>query len=79
MIDYSEPFQHFVCSHDPLVSVVIPSYRKALHLKGCVESFVAQTYRNLEILVVNDGSPDTTSEVDAPADAAVPAGRYQTD
>ncbi len=63
MADYSEPFRQFICSHDPLISVVIPSYKKGKHLAECVESFVAQTYKNIEILIVNDGSPDNTSEV----------------
>ncbi len=46
-----------------LVSVVIPCYQQAQYLAEAVASVVAQTYPHWEILIVNDGSPDTTSEV----------------
>ncbi|MBT1172586.1 glycosyltransferase [Bifidobacterium sp. MA2] len=42
----------------PLVSVIIPVYKVASYLDACVASVTAQTYRNLEILLVDDGSPD---------------------
>lgn len=45
------------------VSVVIPCYNYAKYLKECVESVKSQTYPIHEIIVVNDGSPDNTSEV----------------
>ncbi|NEG55647.1 glycosyltransferase [Bifidobacterium sp. SMA15] len=41
-----------------MVSVVIPVYKVERFLDACVASVVAQTYRNLEILLVDDGSPD---------------------
>ncbi|MBQ9780417.1 MAG: glycosyltransferase family 2 protein [Clostridia bacterium] len=44
---------------DPLVSVVIPIYNVEQYLDKCVESVVGQTYKNLEIILVDDGSPDT--------------------
>lgn len=46
----------------PLVSVVIPTYKRSDHLAGAVESVAAQTYRNIELLVVDDGSPVPVSE-----------------
>ncbi len=47
----------------PLISVVIPCYNQAQFLPEAVASVVAQTYDNWEIIIVNDGSPDNTSEV----------------
>jgi glycosyltransferase involved in cell wall biosynthesis len=47
----------------PLVSVIIPTYNRAHTLKRAVDSVLAQTYSNLELIVVNDGSDDATSQM----------------
>lgn len=41
-----------------LVSVIVPVYNVEAYLNRCVESIVNQTYRNLEIILIDDGSPD---------------------
>lgn len=42
---------------DPLISVIIPVYKVEAYLDQCVQSIVDQTYRNLEIILVDDGCP----------------------
>lgn len=48
---------------EPLVTVVIPTYRRADIVARAIESARNQTYKNIEILVVDDGSPDDTASV----------------
>jgi len=48
---------------NPLVSIVIPVYNGENYLKDAIDSALAQTYGNVEILVVNDGSADRTEEI----------------
>lgn len=43
---------------EPLISVVVPVYKVEKYLERCVESLLAQTYENIEIILVDDGSPD---------------------
>jgi len=47
----------------PLVTVIMPAYRTADRIEAALGSLVAQTYRNLEILVVDDASDDGTADV----------------
>lgn len=43
---------------NPLISVIVPVYKVEPYLDRCIQSIVNQTYQNLEIILVDDGSPD---------------------
>lgn len=47
----------------PLVSVIVPCYNVEAYLPKCVDSILSQTYTNLEIILVDDGSPDHCGEI----------------
>lgn len=47
----------------PLISVIVPVYKVVNYLDKCVESILVQTYKNLEIWLVDDGSPDRCGEM----------------
>lgn len=48
---------------DELVSIIIPCYNQAQWLHEAIESAIRQTYNNIEVIVVNDGSPDNASDI----------------
>lgn len=45
------------------LSVIVPIYNVEKYLRRCIESIINQTYRDLEIILVNDGSPDSCGEI----------------
>ena len=45
------------------ISVIIPVYNTAQYLKKCVDSVLSQTFQNMEILLVEDGSPDSAAQI----------------
>lgn len=48
----------------PLVSVIIPTYSRPKYLKRCLESVLNQTYKNIEIFVVDDNNPETEARIE---------------
>lgn len=47
----------------PALTVIVPIYNAKNYLKKCIESIIKQTYKNLEIILVNDGSTDGSKEI----------------
>lgn len=47
----------------PKISILVPVYNTAPYLRRCLDSLCAQTYQNLEIICVNDGSTDDSSDI----------------
>lgn len=47
----------------PLISIVVPIYNVEEYIHECIESLLAQTYTNLDIILVNDGTPDGSMDV----------------
>lgn len=47
----------------PLITVIVPVYKVEQYLERCVDSLRNQTYRNLEIILVDDGSPDNSGKM----------------
>ena len=48
---------------EPVVSVIVPVYKVEKYIKKCLNSIINQTYKNLEIILVDDGSPDKCPEI----------------
>lgn len=48
---------------NPLVSVIIPVYNVEKYLRRCLNSVIDQEYKNIEIILVNDGSTDNSLEM----------------
>lgn len=50
-------------NYEPLISVIIPVYKVERFLHRCVDSVIHQTYTNWEMILVDDGSPDTSGDI----------------
>lgn len=52
-----------VMEKQPLVSVIVPIYNVEKYLKNCLDSLASQTYPNLEFILIDDGSKDSSGEI----------------
>lgn len=48
---------------DPLISVIVPVYKAERYLNECVDSVLSQSHTNLEVILIDDGSPDKCGEI----------------
>ena len=48
---------------EDLISVIVPVYNVEIYLRKCIDSIRSQTYKNLEIILVDDGSQDTSGQI----------------
>ena len=46
-----------------LVSIIVPVYNVEKYIKKCIESLISQNYKNIEIILVDDGSSDKSAEI----------------
>ena len=46
-----------------LVSIIVPVYNVERYIERCIESILAQTYKNIELILINDGSDDNSLQI----------------
>ena len=47
----------------PQISIIVPIYKVEQYITNCIESILAQTFQNWELLLIDDGSPDKSGEI----------------
>lgn len=48
---------------EPLISIIVPIYKVEKYVTKCIETIMNQTYKNIEIILVDDGSPDNSAQI----------------
>lgn len=48
---------------EPLISIIVPVYNSEKYLSRCIESILAQSFKNLEIILIDDGSKDASLNI----------------
>jgi len=47
----------------PILSIIVPVYKVEFYLRKCIDSILAQTFKNFELILIDDGSPDSCSKI----------------
>ena len=47
----------------PLISIIIPVYNAERYIRRCIESVLSQTYKEIQVILINDGSTDNTLSI----------------
>lgn len=50
-------------NNNPLISIIVPCYNVERYVEQCIRSIMGQSYKNIEIITVDDGSPDNSSQI----------------
>lgn len=48
---------------NPVISIIVPIYNVENYLRKCIDSILNQSFRNFELILINDGSPDNCPEI----------------
>jgi len=57
------PKEPVLCDRDPIISVIVPVYNSEKYLAKCIDSLIRQTFQDIEIILVNDMTPDNSQDI----------------
>lgn len=63
MLNNIGDIQNSLFKQNPMISIIVPVYNAESYLRRCVDSILAQTYTDFELLLIEDGSDDTSGEI----------------